>query len=223
MGFDFPNSPAQDEVFTPGEASYSWNGYAWRMTNKVAYLEPDIDAVSPEWAYYDETPTVQVTGTQFHPTSIAVLKTVPPENQVTTYVSDTELSAVFILDTPAATVAGAIPISVETGILKSPLPFPYFTNVKNPTFYAASPMTPVTATAGSAAFELTVNLQIYNSGSNGEPSTVILWDGLEIPSTMGTANVKAMITPDAVPGTHEVLIATGRLVTTDPPQIFTFT
>ena len=223
MGFDFPASPAQDEVFTPGEASYSWNGYAWRMTNKVAYLEPNIDAVSPKWAYFDETPTVQVTGTDFHSTSIVVVRTTLPQPMATTFVSVTELSAVFTMATFPPS-SGPVNITVETGILTSALPHPFFTNVIPPSFNTTIPMSPTSAPAGGADFTLTVPMKTstFYDGQFGEPATELLWDGVPIPTTV-TANLTATITPDATPGTHEVSVQTGRLVTTDPPQIFTFT
>jgi hypothetical protein len=221
MGFDFPASPALDEIFTPGEASYSWNGYAWRMTNKVAYPEPNINAVNPSWCYYDETPTVQVTGTQFHTLSTVVVKAVPDLDCATTYISATELSAIF---TPNAWFDPLPQVTVETGALSSPPPFPFFQRVNIPLFHPTIPMSPTSAPAGSADFTLTVPMAsaTYYDGQFGEPVTEILWDGVPIPTTV-TTNLTAAITPDATPGTHEVSVQTGRLVTTDPPQIFTFT
>ena len=224
MGFDFPNSPAQDEVFSPGEASYQWNGYAWRMTNKVAYLEPNIDAVNPKWAYYDETPTVQVTGTDFHSTSIAVVRTAPPQPMATTFVSTTELSAVFTMDTLPFS-ASPTNVTVETGILTSALPHPFFVNIVPPAFHSTAPMTPTSAPAGSADFTLTVPLasSTFYDGNFGEPKSEILWDGIAVPTTNSAASLIATITPDATPGTHEVSVQNGRLLCLDPPQIFTFT
>ena len=221
MGFDFPNSPAQDEVFSPGEASYEWNGYAWRMTNKVAYPEPNINTIDPSWSYYDETPTVQVNGTGFYSSSKVVVKATPDLDCATTYISTTELSAIF---TPDAWFNSLPQVTVETGALTSPPPFPFFQRVDIPLFHATIPMSPTSAPAGSADFTLTVPLATgtFYDGQFGEPATEILWDGVPIPTTV-TTNATAIITPDATPGTHEVSLQNGRLITTDPPQIFTFT
>jgi uncharacterized protein len=166
-------------------------------------LDPTISLLSPSSVPAGSAQlTLTVTGSNFVPGSLVEWN---GGSLATTYVSDTELTAVV----PASDLANAGTASVA---VNNPTPGGGLSGSLTFTIGAANPvpsifsLSPASITAGQAAFTLSVN------GSNFVPGATVNWNG----SALATTVVSAFQLTATVPAANVVAAGTASVTVTNP-------
>lgn len=182
MAFDFPNSPAVDELATFDNIGYRWTGEAWtRRHGGIASgppsLTPKLTSLAPNTIMAGSAnASVTLTGTKFTAASVVNWN---GADVATTFVSTTQLT----VNVPHSTaVEGTVPVFVKDGAETSnSLNFTYTPFVAVPVPPVLTQLLPAQGTIGSA--DITVRVL----GTNFLAATELLWNGNVVPHTFVSA------------------------------------
>jgi hypothetical protein len=193
-----PAVTAAEDVVTvanPGGGSYSLDA-AWNA-NAVSSSIPVLASISPVQSNTGGTLNLTVNGSGFEPDSVALLNGIAGKTQ---FVSANQLSATFYhLPGPGTQL-----VTVENPTNTTPSNS-LSLNVFNPAPYLDS-LNPSSIPAGSSSFVLTA------FGNNSfSPSSVVLWNGTELPSQfLGTSYITTTVPASLVGsvGTASITVST---------------